>query len=445
MVSDAKLIWLDVTSILHWNRPVTGVLRVEMECARHFLLSNFGEIRFCQYNQLKREYVRVSAEELSSCLQRLDASQSPDVHIKVRAFFLKHLKTFGKSLPHRCRSQLIRLKRLVGSIHRPLYEGIRKMMPLGLNRPGLFKRGDVYISLGCDWADKDMGVLLQLKKEHCLNVVLCCHDIIPVIRPDLTLAKITKNFEPYLQKMIKVADHVLCVSECTRKDLLEYIGTNNLQMPELSLIRHGATITVQHASAGVDCIIEEPYILCVSTFEPRKNHSILYGSYLNILSMRGEGIPVLLLVGMAGWGVEDLLRTIGGDERVRNYIRVLHDVSDSSLDKLYANALFTVYPSHYEGWGLPVAESLAHGKFCLASSAASIPEVGGGLVEYVDPTDEMGWAERILYYIDNQDALRIKENRIRCEYNSLSWGQTSRSVFEVADGMIRVPDKCEGI
>jgi glycosyltransferase involved in cell wall biosynthesis len=95
-------------------------------------------------------------------------------------------------------------------------------------------------------------------------------------------------------------------------------------------------------------------------------------------------------------------------------------------------AHFTLYPSLYEGWGLPVAESLAYGKFCLASSAASIPEVGGDLIEYIDPWDVPTWAERIKWYIDHDEDLRRKEQRISEEYQPPRWEDSGRFILECA-------------
>ena len=78
----------------------------------------------------------------------------------------------------------------------------------------------------------------------------------------------------------------------------------------------------------------------------------------------------------------------------RSY-RALGHANDAELRALYENCEFFVYPSLYEGWGLPVAEALAFGKFVLASDRGSIPEVGGDLVEYIDPWNASAWAEAI--------------------------------------------------
>ena len=140
-------------------------------------------------------------------------------------------------------------------------------------------------------------------------------------------------------------------------------------------------------------------------------------------------LPQLVFVGMPGWGVNDLLADLRLDPRIVPYIRILNHVTDADLVHLYRNAYFTVYPSLYEGWGLPVAESLAYGKFCLAANSASIPEVGGDLIEYLDPWDVPQWAERLRWYIDHPAALEVAEQRIREHYRPTPWSECAASIL----------------
>ena len=106
--------------------------------------------------------------------------------------------------------------------------------------------------------------------------------------------------------------------------------------------------------------------------------------------------------------------------------------TDADIDEIYRRARFTVFPSLYEGWGLPVAESLAHGTFCIASPAGAIPEVAGDLVDYVDPWDVPGWAARIAHYLDRPDTLAARVTRIRTEYAAPTWADSASQVLDAA-------------
>ena len=142
--------------------------------------------------------------------------------------------------------------------------------------------------------------------------------------------------------------------------------------------------------------------------ERRKNHDILYRAWLRLIEA-GCTIPNLVFVGMRGWGVDDLLSDLARDRRIRGRIHVLQTVSDTELAMLYDRCLYTVYPSLYEGWGLPVVESFAFGKFCLCSNAGSLPEAGGDLAEYLDPWDLNAWVERIQIFRRSPGGDREKE------------------------------------
>ncbi len=96
------------------------------------------------------------------------------------------------------------------------------------------------------------------------------------------------------------------------------------------------------------------------------------------------------------------------------------------------SCLLTVFPSLYEGWGLPIAESLAHGKFCLASNRTSIPEVGGDLIDYFDPSDAdnaLAKIERLLF----EPYLAAREARLRAEYRPHTWADCARSLVRKLD------------
>ncbi len=103
---------------------------------------------------------------------------------------------------------------------------------------------------------------------------------------------------------------------------------------------------------------------------------------------------------------------------------------DNTLHGLYRACLFTMFPSTYEGWGLPVSESLAHGKLCLASNASSIPEIGGDLIDYYAPDNLEECLELTEQAIFDPRYRAEKEERIRQEYRMPSWAECSQSILE---------------
>ena len=118
------------------------------------------------------------------------------------------------------------------------------------------------------------------------------------------------------------------------------------------------------------------------------------------------------------------------DPRIRDSILLLHHIGDESLAWLYDNCLFTVYPSLYEGWGLPVSESLAYGKYCLTSSTSSLPEAGAGFTGLIDPNDLQAWEQAIFNLIDDPNELSRRENKIRNGYRPITWQSTADDFFD---------------
>jgi glycosyltransferase involved in cell wall biosynthesis len=136
-------------------------------------------------------------------------------------------------------------------------------------------------------------------------------------------------------------------------------------------------------------------VLCVGTIEARKNPIYLFNIWKMMARSRRSKIPCLVFVGRKGWLVQDFMDQLEACNYLGGKILVVHNVTDVELDLLYRKCVLTAYPSFVEGWGLPVGESLAHGKICLCSATGGIPEVGGKLVDYIDPYDAGDGLERL--------------------------------------------------
>jgi hypothetical protein len=136
---------------------------------------------------------------------------------------------------------------------------------------------------------------------------------------------------------------------------------------------------------------------------------------------------------MPGWGVGDLLQDIELDPLTRGSIVQLNHVSDTELAYLYRQALFCIFPSLYEGWGLPVGEALAMGKAVVASGEGSLPEVGGDLVHYLPAWNPYEWADTIQAYVEHPELIAESERKVRAGYKPRQWSDTARTVRELIE------------
>ena len=400
-------LWLDVSTLLGWRRPAVGIVRVETECATYALQSTQllqNGLRFCCFDRAGG-YREVSHEAVSAALVRIQGvagggSGQPaaghSTEVPAASFKLRVLRLI-KALPAvlrgpvfnfaaRREASVVALARSVREVWAALKGLVRPagdpfFTPLerssAARRPmAPFAAGDVYVSMGLDWDQKDLVYLYEQKRHLGFKVLLFCYDVIPVKLPHLCVGDVAASFARYFANVAWCADEVLCISECTRNDLRALLTELGTPLPALSVVQLGCQlpqIATPLVAPEVAQLLTQRYVLFVSTIERRKNHETLYRAYGRLVDEGEVNLPLLVFVGMPGWGVSDLLADLRFDPRTQGLIKLLHNVTDADLAHLYQQAMFTAFPSLYEGWGLPVAESLAAGKFCLASRAASMP------------------------------------------------------------------------
>lgn len=287
-----------------------------------------------------------------------------------------------------------------------------------------FFDGDVVISAGILWDGNFLEVIFAQQQKIDLRLIQILYDIVPVIIPEFCVPGMNIRFPKFLLDAAWTADAFYCISQSTLVDVEAYLKSEELPAPVTRRIQLGADIVQQSSEYSALSKTLEPgkFVVYVSTIEPRKNHITLFHVWRQLLVMSPDILVPLVIVGRQGWNSGDLINMIQGAEQLHpEYIKLLTDVSDADLDWLYRNASFSVYPSLYEGWGLPVAESLARGKFCLVSSSSSMPEVAEGFAELLDPLDLQSWTERIRYFLLNPHEVLAREKCLATGYTQVPW------------------------
>jgi glycosyltransferase involved in cell wall biosynthesis len=166
----------------------------------------------------------------------------------------------------------------------------------------------------------------------------------------------------------------------------------------------------------------------VGTIEARKNHAAMLRIWRRLLESM-EHVPTLVFAGRPGWLTGDLLRQLENANWLGGKIRLINSPPDAVLASLYQHCLFTVFPSLYEGWGLPVTESLCFGKTVAASNRAAIPEAGRDFCAYFDPDNITEAAAVIRGLIDHPDRVTALEARIRDSFICPTWDDTAHAVL----------------
>ncbi len=294
--------------------------------------------------------------------------------------------------------------------------------------------GDVLLSCGGTFGMPGHVGAVEAERARGVRVVRMVYDLIPATKPQWLAPRATHI--AWLRHVAARSDLVLTISDYTRRELEAYCRENGLATPRTAVVRLGDVIPASAEDLPPPLprfVPRRPFFLCVSTIDVRKNHRCLYEAWSVLAAKRGECCPDLLCVGMPHAGVTDLIHEIRHDPTVNRHLHLLHGVRDAELRWYYRRCLATIYPSKHEGWGLPVAESLAQGKLCLASSAASIPEIDADLPEFFAAHDIARLVTLVERAADDPAWLADREQRIRQQFRTTAWSDTAAAVLAALD------------
>jgi len=269
------------------------------------------------------------------------------------------------------------------------------------------------------------------------------YDIIPITHAHYCMAALTDAFTAAFAETARILDFALTISAFVAKQVTDYVEQHKIApfptipVPLAHELRFEAEKPTENplVSSKLDELDGVPFVLCVCTIEARKNHIYLFYVWQRMIEA-GLDVPDIVFVGRPGWRVQDLMDQIGASRNLGGRLHIMYGLSDEDLEALYDRCLFTVFPSFVEGWGLPVGESLARGKICVASSATSIPEVGGDLIPYIDPFNLESGYKVISGLISNPASLRQLEAKLRSSFTARTWNDVGQDFFTKIDRLM---------
>ena len=232
----------------------------------------------------------------------------------------------------------------------------------------------------------------------------------------------------FFKNRMHYVDHILTVSDFIRWEVCEALHLPNEKITAVPLAA-SPTFSPRDRQKTMRTIkklgLPQEYLLFVGTLEPRKNLSFL----VKALAVCKHHIP-LVLVGWEGWGDDVWLKTAEA-KGIGNRIFTTGYVDEETLACLYSNALALVFPSVYEGFGLPVLEAMACGCPVICSNAASLPEVAGGAAVLIDPFQVDDLASAVDQVVGDG---ALREDLIQKGFSraaQFSWERTARQTLEV--------------
>lgn len=457
-------IWINVTTSVNWQRPPVGIIRVEQSLSEELAKLYGGSFRYCVWqgnkfvewfpdsNPLQKREIVVQEQKNKPTLQPMFPILSKRNALIALAQGMMSLmpnrfQSYFNRLLYSLRPRIIRLlasnsfKNFSAKLRSNVSKVNENLELLVVDSSyELFMPGDILISVGLDWDYSYYKKFYALRKHKKVKVITCCYDLIPVLYPQYCVSNVAGSFTSYFLDIADGSDLILCISKQSETDLNRMLDHTGGAMPKTFVFSLGDNVPIvetDEMSLSIKAILQKPFILFVSTIERRKNHEVLYRAYHKLcLEGKRADLPKLIFVGMSGWGVNDFLKDLELDPLTQDLIIRLNHVSDVDLRMLYEAASFCVFPSLYEGWGLPVGEALSMGKVVLCSNRGSLPEVGGDLVLYLDPWDVNAWAEAI-YRMSTDNAWREQwEKKIKLGYRPRTWSETALSIKNQIDNLI---------
>jgi len=255
-----------------------------------------------------------------------------------------------------------------------------------------------------------------LKHLGCKPFVLTIYDMIHEVYPEYFSPEDTTSEKK--QKLAHEAAHIIAISEHTKTDIVRLLGipAKKVRVVHLGYAFPGTPVSVD---AGRDLRLPPRYLLYVGDRTAYKNFHFFARSVVPLLKKDTDLHLVCVGHPLRAWELT-ALRRLGIHERVRCF-----QVNDAALKQFYRHALAFVFPSLYEGFGIPVLEAFSCGCPVIVSRTSSLPEVGGDAVAYIDPKDPVsivGAVERVIYDEKVREELCSKgRERLRL----FSWRKTA--------------------
>src|SRR5262249_36564425 len=191
------------------------------------------------------------------------------------------------------------------------------------------------------------------------RLVVMCYDLIPIVFPQFYAHRDVEVFRHYLRAALSFVDRFICISQRTAADLAQFAAAQGRHDLDLRTARLGVDAVHSSRERLPASLLPRRYVLFVSTIEPRKNHALLLRIWRRLVAGEQGGTAGFKLVfaGRLGWMTEEVITSLSQDPIFKRDVVHIISPSDAVLHRLYAQAAFSVYPSHYEGFGLPVVES----------------------------------------------------------------------------------------
>ncbi len=265
------------------------------------------------------------------------------------------------------------------------------------------------------------------------RIVTTIHDLAPIVVPHTHIPLMRFAYKHLLPFCLRNSDAVIAMSENTKRDVVRLCG-----VPEekVRVIYGGVEAQYHPCARGEARRIQEThglaprYLLYVGTLQPRKNIPMLLRAFALLKRSSGFRDVQLVLAGEKGWMYKEIFDTISSLGIAKDTVP-LGFVRDEDLPALYSGASAFVYPSLYEGFGLPPLEAMACGCPVITSNSSSLPEVVGDAGILVDPHDVQAWAGSIARVLSGKALARQMSRKGIARAKKFTWRKCAEETLKL--------------
>ncbi len=431
-------IYLDFTLSSGLRGPATGVIRTERRLTRYLLGRHAEGVRFIVWHHTnfrlvpENKVLAWSADPEDAPIPALTPSDEAQVKMAIPGNFSRTERQLGERL-----GLLVKRVDQATTVHLwragvriwklffppPLPPSHLDELPICQIQPG-----DIYVNCAMI-LEKKRRVAVEKLRARGVKVVIFAYDLIAVLHPEYYEPRLGGILSDCFHRMIRLADFIPCISRCTERDFQAFARRKGCSI-STGVVELGcdgvATAAPEHGSHPVLTRLEEfNFVAMVGTFEIRKNHRLIIKLWEKLSAELGEKLPPLVIAGMRGWRVDGVIDEMRKLPIYGSKIFWLESLSDRQVAWLFKHCAFSVYPSLYEGWGLPVAECLSFSRPVLCSNTSSLPEVAKGLATLIDPRDPAAWERAVRSAIAEYVGRPVSIN-----YPRQTWEHAGRDIFD---------------
>ena len=403
-------IWIDVTDFLRWKGAFTGFQRIQFNVAKQYI-ENGRDVAYFVYDEPARAFREVAFD--------LDAVARDGIIGEPSQQATQNFKARVKSATP-------------ASIKRVAKKILKTEARKSATASSPFTKNDVVLVLGGIWHGTFATDMAHEKTAKQFTFVHIVHDMIPVVCPQYVVEDLPKVFSDYKNTIFRIADGLIINSESSRRDAESFMTKYRIKSPKQVVFRIADEAVGEHLKP-VKKLVGKEFILSVGSIEVRKNHALLYYAYKQA-AREGVDLPLMVIAGRIGWLTDDIRYMITHDPDTKDKILLLTGMDNNQLAWLFTNCLYTMQPAYYEGWGMPVAESLSYGKVCLSSDTSSLTEIAPGLVEYYSPYNSEECLRQMQKYLNKQTRVQ-REKEIRKTYKQTSWKDMYTTISTFIDAL----------